>query len=175
MRPREKALQVEADNLARMARTRDPFANFERMRRQIDELFGDAWTRAGLAQRRTGFRPRVDVYYSDSAGDRPKAVIKADLAGVATDDLNIEVRGRTLVISGERKARDTEGRVYQQIEIESGPFQREIQLGVEVVAEEARAAYEDGVLRIEVPLATPGEGRQVPITGPKARESDRQQ
>jgi HSP20 family protein len=151
-------------NLAGMSRTRDPFANFERMRRQIDELFGDAWTRAGLAQRRTGFRPRVDVYYSDSADDRPKAVIKADLAGVASGDVSIEVRGHTLVITGERKARDAEGRVYQQIEIESGPFRREIQLGVEVVAEEARATYEDGILRVEVPLATPDQGRQVPIS-----------
>jgi HSP20 family protein len=147
-----------------MSRTRDPFANFERMRRQIDELFGDAWTRAGLSQRRIGFHPRVDVYYSSD--ERPKAVIKADLAGVATEDVNIEVRGRTLVISGERKARDPEGRVYEQIEIESGPFQREIQLGAEVVADQARASYEDGILRIEVPLATPGEGRQVPIGDP---------
>jgi HSP20 family protein len=158
-----------------MSRTRDPFANFERMRRQIDELFGDAWSRAGLSQRRTGFRPRVDVYYSDS-GDRPVAVIKADLAGVATGDLSIEVRGRTLVISGERKARDAEGRVYQQLEIESGPFQREIQLGVEVIADEARATYDDGVLRVEVPLATPGEGRQVPISdvdGPTSEEPPR--
>jgi HSP20 family protein len=155
-----------------MSRTRDPFANFERMRRQIDELFGDAWTRAGLAQRRTGFRPRVDVYYSES-GDRPKAVVKADLAGVTTDEVSIEVRGRTLVIAGERKARDPEGRVYQQIEIESGPFQREIQLGVDVVAEEARATYDDGVLRIEIPLATPGETRQVPIAPPENGEGER--
>jgi HSP20 family protein len=152
-----------------MSRTRDPFANFERMRRQIDELFGDAWTRAGLAQRRPGFRPRVDVYYSDT-GDRPRAVIKVDLAGVATEDLSIEVRGRTLVISGERKARETEGRVYQQLEIESGPFQREIQLGVEVQAEQARATYEDGVLRVEVPLAAPAAGRQVPIDDPESTE-----
>ena len=155
-----------------MARTTDPFANFERMRRQIDELFGDAWTRAGLAQRRTGFRPRVDVYYSES-GDRPKVVVKADLAGVATDEVSIEVRGRMLVIAGERKARDTEGRVYQQIEIESGPFQRDIQLGVDVVAEEARATYDDGVLRIEIPVATPGEPRQVPIAPPDNGEPDR--
>ena len=154
-----------------MSRTRDPFANFERMRRQIDELFGDAWTRAGLSpELRAGFRPRVDVYYCGE--ERPKAVIKADLAGVSADDLNIEVRGRTLVISGERKARDSEGRVYQQIEVESGPFRREIQLGVEVIAEEARATYEDGILRVEVPLAAPGEGRQIPITGSQPGEGD---
>jgi HSP20 family protein len=154
-----------------MSRTRDPFANFDRMRRQIDELFGDAWTRAGLTpQRRTGFRPRVDVYYCDD--ERPKAVIKADLAGISTDDLSIEVRGRTLVISGERKARDAEGRVYQQIEVESGRFEREIQLGVDVVAEEARATYEDGILRVEVPVAGPGERRQVPIAGQEPTDRD---
>ena len=60
---------------------RDPFANFERMRRQIDELFGDCWERAGLVRGSAGFRPRVDVYY---CGDPPVAVIKAELAGVDT-------------------------------------------------------------------------------------------
>jgi HSP20 family protein len=145
-----------------MARTRDPFANFDRMRRQIDELFGDVWSRAGLApQRRGGFRPRVDVYYCGD--ERPVAVIKADLAGVGSENINIEVHGRTVVISGERSARDAEGRVYQQIEIESGPFEREIQLGADVVADQARATYEDGILRVEIPLAAPGEARQVPL------------
>src|SRR5204862_7729954 len=99
-----------------MSRTRDPFANFDRMRRQIDELFGDAWTRAGLApQRRPGFRPRVDGYYCGT--ERPKAVVKADLAGVSAEDLNIEIRGRTLVISGERKARGAASRTDQPVAI----------------------------------------------------------
>ena len=154
-----------------MARTRDPFANFDRMRRQIDELFGDVWSRAGLApQRQVGFRPRVDVYYCGE--DRPIAVIKADLAGVSSESINIEVRGRVVVISGERTARDAEGRIYQQIEIESGPFQREIPLSADVLADQARATYEDGILRVEIPLASPGEVRQVPLQGSPAREDD---
>jgi HSP20 family protein len=145
-----------------MAKQRDLFANFERMRREIDELFGDVWTRAGLSPReRVGFRPRVDVYY---CGDPSVAVVKAELSGVDINDVSLEVRGRTLIISGERRARDTEGRVYQQIEIEQGPFLREIQLGVDVDAERARATYEDGILRIQLPIAdTPEEPRQVPI------------
>ena len=41
---------------------RDLFANFERMRREMDELFGDAFDRTGLAPaRRGGFSPAVDV------------------------------------------------------------------------------------------------------------------
>ena len=154
-----------------MAKQRDLFANFERMRREIDELFGDVWTRAGLSPRqRVGFRPRVDVYYS---GDQPRAVVKADLAGIAIDDVNLEVRGRVLIISGERRARDTEGRVYQQIEIEQGPFVREIQLGADVDADQAEASYEDGILRVELPLAPPAEeARKVPISDPQQDDRD---
>jgi HSP20 family protein len=146
-----------------MAKQRDLFANFERMRREIDELFGDVWTRAGLSPReRVGFRPRVDVYY---CGDPSIAVVKAELSGVDINDVTLEVRGRTLIISGERRARDTEGRVYQQIEIEQGPFVREIQLGVDVDAERARATYEDGILRVQLPIAEAAEQpRQVPIS-----------
>ena len=134
-----------------MTPPRDPFANFERMRRQIDELFGDVWTRAGLSPHRRAFSPRVDVYY---CGDPPKAVVRVDLAGVALEDVNLEVRGRVLVIiAASARPHDTEGRVYQQIEVEQGPFAREVQLGADVVADQARATYEDGILRVELPIA----------------------
>ena len=146
-------------------------SNLERMRREIDDLFDDVWGRAGFPRRqRTGFRPRVDVYY---CGDPPKAIVKAELPGVEVDNVNLEVRGRTLIISGERRARDTEGRVYQQVEIEHGPFLREIPLGADVEAERAHATYEDGILRVELPIARPTERtRNVPISGGSS-EGDR--
>ena len=53
----------------RMARERDLFANFERMRREMDALFGDVVDRS-LTPRRGGFSPRVDVFY---APDPPRA------------------------------------------------------------------------------------------------------
>jgi HSP20 family protein len=134
-----------------MPRERDPFANFERMRRQIDEIFGDVFERSGIAPRR-GFSPAVDVYY---CGDPPVAIVKADLAGVSPDDVSIEVRGRQLVIAGERRAQESEGRLYQQIEIAHGPFRRIVELGADVHADAAKATYEDGVLRIEIPIAAP--------------------
>jgi HSP20 family protein len=130
---------------------RDLFANFERMRREMDELFGDVFERTGLSRgRRAGFSPRVDVYYT---GNPPTAVVKADLSGIDPDAVQLEVQGRELVITGHRPAGRAEGRVYQQLEIETGPFRRAVQLGADVRAEEARAVYEDGILRIELPLA----------------------
>jgi HSP20 family protein len=146
---------------------RDPFANFERMRRQIDELFGDFWTRTGL--KRGGFTPRVDVYY---CGKPPRAVVTADLSGIEIGDVNLEIKGRKLVISGERKTRDPEGRVYQQIEIEQGPFQREVELGIEVAAGEAKATYEDGILKVELPLVEESGATQVRIGGAPSRRTD---
>ncbi|TMK38551.1 MAG: Hsp20/alpha crystallin family protein [Actinobacteria bacterium] len=145
-----------------MAPERDLFANFERMRREIDELFGDFLGRPALSTpRRAGFTPAVDVCYTD---DPPRAVVTAALPGISSDDLELEVQGRTLVIAGRRRPAESHGRVYQQIEIEHGPFRRVIQLGADVVPEDTRASYEDGILRIELPFAQPDpRSRSVPI------------
>ena len=144
------------------ASERDLFANFERMRREIDELFGDVFERTGLTPRRT-FTPEVDVYY---CGKPPRAIVKAAIAGIDPDDISLEIRGRQLVIAGQRRAQEAEGRLYQQIEIAHGPFKRAIELGADVQAEQASATYDDGVLRIEIPLAQPeDETRRIPIEG----------
>ena len=141
---------------------RDLFANFARMRREMDQMLGAGWGRAAYVSRRsTGFSPNLDVYY---CGDPQRAVVKVDLAGVDLDDVGIELSGRQLAIVGERPVQETEGRVYQQVEIPSGPFRRVVELQVDVDAERAKATYEDGVLRIELPLRDPAQAsRSVPI------------
>jgi HSP20 family protein len=145
-----------------MPPNRDLFANFERMRREMDELFGDVFDRTGLAPaRRGGFSPAVDVFYE---GEPPRAVVQAELAGIDPDELTLEIEGRELVIAGHRRPQDAEGRLYQQLEIDYGAFRRVIPLGAEVLPNEARATYTDGILRIELPLARPEvRSRSVPI------------
>jgi HSP20 family protein len=108
------------------SREGDLFANFERMRREMDELFGGVLDRGlGGRVRRVGFEPAVDV------------------------------RGRELVLAGSRPAGDAEGRAYQQVEIGTGPFRRVVPLGAEVLVDQAKATYHDGILRVELPLAAP--------------------
>lgn len=143
---------------------RDPFADFARMRREMDELLGDFWDQAGYQApaRATAFVPRVDVYYCGD--DHPeRAIVKVDLPGVDVDAINLEVRGRSLVITGERPVRETEGRTYQQVELPSGPFRRVVELQADVRADEAQASYEEGILRVELPVRLPDAVRQVPI------------
>jgi HSP20 family protein len=147
-----------------MPQERDLFANFERMRREMDELFGDVLDRGLAPRRRGGFSPAVDVYY---ASDPPRAVVRADLPGIDPNAVQLDIQGRELVLSGHREAEGppTDDRVYQQLEIERGPFRRVISLGAEVDAEAADASYEDGILTVELPLSKPARSRTVPIRG----------
>ncbi len=129
---------------------RDLFANFDRMRRDVDELFGDVLERTGLSRRRLGFAPAVDVSYTS---DPPRAIVTAELAGIQIDELELEIQGRKLILSGRREpSAVVEGDVYQQVEIERGSFRRVVELGADVRPEEAKARYEDGMLRVELPL-----------------------
>jgi HSP20 family protein len=140
---------------------KDLFANFERMRREIDELFGDVFGRSALV-RHSGFVPHVDVAY---IGDPPASVVvQAELAGVEPGRVALEIRGRRMIIAGERRGSDATGCFYQQVEIEHGPFRREIELGTDVDAEKAKATYDNGILRVEIPVVLPEERvRSIPV------------
>ena len=134
----------------------------------MDELFGDVFGPSMLGpNRRGGFSPSVDVFYE---GDPPRAVVHVELAGIDPDEIGLEIEGRDLIIAGHRRGADAEGRVYQQLEIDSGPFRRVIHLGADVLPERTTANYRDGILRVEMPLVKPEPRRaRVPI---KSDEQD---
>jgi HSP20 family protein len=142
-----------------VASDRDLFANFERMRREMDELFGDVLG-SGLAgggrgsHSRSAFAPAVDVYY---VADPPRAVVRAS-------EIELEIRGRELILAGQRRpAEADEERLYQQLEVQHGPFRRVIGLGADVDADAAKATYEDGMLTVELPIVAPAGSRTVPV------------
>lgn len=135
------------------SREGDLFANFERMRREMDELFGGVLDRSLSGRvRRVGFEPAVDVFYETPPGGGERVVVQAELAGIDIAQVGLEIRGRELVLAGSRPAGDAEGRAYQQVEIGTGPFRRVVPLGAEVRVDEARATYHDGILRVELPV-----------------------
>jgi HSP20 family protein len=90
-------------------------------------------------------------------------VVRADLAGIDPNEIELKIRGRELTLSGQRRPQHGEERVYQQIEIEHGPFRRVVALGVDVDSGAAQASYEDGILTVELPLAETEPARTVPI------------
>jgi len=148
---------------------RDLFANFERMRREMDELFGDVFDRGLAPRRRGGFSPAVDLYY---VGDPPRAVVRADLAGLDRSDIELEIRGRELILAGYRRPPEGKERLYQQLEIEHGPFRRVVALGADVDPGGAKASYEDGMLVVELPITGSAGARTVPIEPGRRRDGE---
>ncbi len=131
------------------------------LKNEIDELFGDLWQVSRLSGRRRAFRPEVDSFVSD---DPPTFTVVVGLAGIDPDQVNVTATKGVLVISGERRRQPCEGRVYQQIEIEYGPFERLVQLPGDVDLARAEAHYDRGLLTIEIPIAAKAEAAQpVPI------------
>lgn len=101
-----------------------------------------------FAGQRHGFVPQCDCYRTD---DPPALHLLLELPGVDPDGVRV-VFGTALVVSGVRERPHPEGAHYQQVEIEYGPFERRIELAEDVETERVTAAYEDGMLRLEVPL-----------------------
>jgi HSP20 family protein len=114
------------------------------------------------------FRPNADVYYSkiDNA-----IYVKLELPGVDPEGTNLEVEDQVLRISGHRVDRGRREKVYQQMEVFYGPFERRILLPVQVDAGAAKAHYRDGFLEIELPVAAVRESRRIPIKVKEQAES----
>ena len=82
------------------------------------------------------FRPNMDVYYSKAA---EAMIVELELAGVDPDSVRLEAHERVLRIRGQRVHRRQAEKVYQQMEIAYGPFERRVHLPLEIDAGEATA------------------------------------
>jgi HSP20 family protein len=119
------------------------------LRGEIDDLFSELWQVPRFAAR-GALRPQVDSYRTE---DPPELTIVVELPGVDADSVQIVATPQALLVAGERRRPPGDGRVYQQMEIDYGPFRRELVLGVDVDPEGGRASYENGLLTIVLPLA----------------------
>jgi HSP20 family protein len=124
--------------------------DIDRLQGEIEELFADLWQVPRYSGLRASFRPLVDCYRTD---DPPTLTVVVELAGVDPAGLHIAVGERELVIAGERPRPPEPRRVYQQMEIEYGAFERHVALAEPVDAQAARADYDAGMLTITLPIA----------------------
>lgn len=116
---------------------------------EIEELFAELWQVPRFAGLRHGLRPNCDCYRTD---DPPLLHVVVELPGIDPDEVRIEASGGALVVSGRRERPQSPGALWHQVEIEYGSFERRLELADEVDADAVTATYEDGMLRIELPL-----------------------
>jgi len=127
-----------------------PRRDLEHAAEEIEQLFADLWQVFPFSRGlRRVYRPEVDVYRTD---DPPSLTILVELPGVDPSEVQLIASPQALLVVGERRRPKDCGH-YQQMEIDYGPFQRQITLAEDVDPAEATATYERGILTIRLPVA----------------------
>jgi HSP20 family protein len=134
----------------------------DRLRVELDDLFSEAWRRPAPVERRA-FHPAIDCFRT---AEPPELVVVVELAGVDPDAIRLVAAEGTLVVAGERRRRKAErgSRVYEQLEIGYGSFERRVVLAEDVATDGAAATYEHGLLKVVFPVVgEPSRPTHVPI------------
>lgn len=141
-------------------RTSDIFSEFERIRERMEQAWRQVIGPPGAPRFCAPLiEPSVDVYETDD-----EVVVVVEIAGISDEEVEVEVDGKMLLLRGERRpSAGRPRRLYSQMEICHGPFQRELLLPAEVNPDETQATYRGGMLEVVLPKVGRRLSRQVRI------------
>jgi len=89
--------------------------------------------------------------------------IEVDLPGVNPEDIDMQLTGTTLTISGEFKSATSEGRRYLVCQRQVGMFQTTVTLPAAADSTQIKATFEHGLLRLEVPKSEAAKPKQIAL------------
>lgn len=122
----------------------------EEMHQDVLRVFNDVCYQRGKQRPAgVGFAPLADVYFDE--GER-EIVVRFEVPGMRRDDIQLYVERRQIIVGGSREFAGGENRVYQQVEMDYGRFERRIRLTVDVDVDETQATYEAGILEVRLAL-----------------------
>jgi HSP20 family protein len=137
---------------------RDPFVD---LRNEMDELmsgYAEDWNGGALAEMRL---PSTDISETDETIE-----VKMDIPGLTAEEIDIEVRGNRLQVSGEHKEeKEEKGKTFHRIERRQGRVYRSMTLPAEVNEEKIQAECHDGVLSITLPKTEQAKSRKIAVKG----------
>jgi len=126
----------------------EPARDFMTLREAMDHLFDDAFTRP-LSIRDGWSVPAIDMYQTDD-----ELVVKASIPGFKAENVQISITGDVLTLRGEVKQEDEKNEKAWHIrEQRWGSFERSVALPTQVVADKAKAEFENGILIVTLPKA----------------------
>lgn len=103
--------------------------------------------------------PTLDMYE-----EKNEVVVKAELPGMAKEEIDITLSNSTLTLKGEKKKEEeVKEKNYYRCEREYGSFLRTVQLPAEVKADGAKAIFKDGVLEIRLPKSEAAKKRETRV------------
>ncbi len=137
----------------------EPAREMMTLREAMDRLFDDAFTRP-LSMAENGWSvPAVDLYQTDN-----EVVVKAALPGIKAEEVQINITGDVLSLKGEvKQSEEVKEKAYHIREQRWGTFERTLALPANVVADKAKADFENGILTITLPKAEEAKPKTITI------------
>jgi len=133
------------------------------LREDIEQFLGGSWRPLLPTLLRAAELPDVPAVDVFEEGDA--VVVKAELPGMKREEVEVEVAGDVVTISGKKeKEEKVEKKDYYRYERASGDFSRSVALPVEVEAAKATAQLKDGVLEVRAPKKNGAQPKAKKIT-----------
>lgn len=139
-----------------MALFPDPFGNLLGLQNALESFRRSDWLQSGPSA--GGSYPPLNVFRK---GD--DLILIAEVPGISKSDLEIQVKGRTVRLSGSKSVKYSEQASVHRRERLQGRFDRSITLPIEVDQNAVTAQCHDGVLAISLPRAERDKPRSIQI------------
>ena len=137
----------------------EPFAGFGKFHSVFHDLVDGSFDRSPAQPSLSKWHPAVDVLES-----KDSYLIRAELPGMKREDIKVEVKDGTLVLTGERKSdKPAEGVEYRHVERVAARFWRSFSLPETAKQDGIEASYKDGILEVRVPKVEKAKPRQIEI------------
>jgi HSP20 family protein len=139
-----------------MALFPSPFDTLLGLQNALEAFRTSGWLQSGLSG--SGSYPPLNVFRKDEG-----FVVIAELPGIGKADLDVQVKGRTLRVSGTKAIKYPEKASVHRRERAMGRFDRSVTLPIEIDVEGVKADYRDGILALYLPQAARDKARSIRI------------
>lgn len=131
-------------------------SDFDRL---VDELTGRGSSRGGWQYTEGQAQPvPVNVFETEN-----EVMVVAAMPGIEADNVEITVENDTLTIRGQKRGPGQENHRYLRREWSYGPYERSIELPMQVDLDKANASYGNGIVTIALPKAASRRARRIEI------------
>ena len=138
-----------------------PFREFDKMRKEMDRLW-DSFLEGGLRRKTEEGREWFPSF--DVSETKNELVVKAEIPGMDSKDIDISLSDGMLTIKGEKKQEKEEKEAdYHLVERSYGAFTRSVRLPSEVQSDKISASYKNGILKITLPKSEEAKKKEVKI------------
>lgn len=138
-----------------------PLSDLLNLRKDMDDFFGSRLPGSLFDNyfSEDTWAPLIDI-----EENKDEFVITAELPGMKKDDIDISIDNNTLVISGEKEAKEEKKeKTYHRIERSYGKFYRAVSVPRHIDPEKIKAGFEDGVLEVKLPKSEKAKSKKIEI------------